>query len=160
MQVLVVGTGYVGLTTSVALAYLGHNVVCLDIDEHKIEILNKGELPIYEPHLAELIVQARSNLSFVTQYDEAKIEHADVIFISVGTPSLPDGSANLAYVKMAAEQIGSRLGNKFTVIVNKSTVPIGSGNWVGALVRDRHFLIHFIPIELLWERKTRARWMY
>jgi UDPglucose 6-dehydrogenase len=138
MQVLVVGTGYVGLTTSVALAYLGHNVVCLDIDEHKIEILNKGELPIYEPHLAELIVQARSNLSFVTQYDEAKIEHADVIFISVGTPSLPDGSANLAYVKMAAEQIGSRLGNKFTVIVNKSTVPIGSGNWVGALVRDAY----------------------
>jgi UDPglucose 6-dehydrogenase len=136
MNVLVVGTGYVGLTTGVTLAYLGNQVTCLDVDPTKIGILRSGKIPIYEPGLPELMALAQKNLSFTMNYDEADIQHCDVIFISVGTPSLPDGSADLQYVKMAAESIGERLDNHFTVIVNKSTVPIGSGNWVSTLLRD------------------------
>lgn len=136
MNVLVVGTGYVGLTTGVALAYLGNQVTCLDVDQSKIDMLNSGKIPIYEPGLPELLALADKNLSFTTNYDDADIQHCDVVFISVGTPSLPDGSADLQYVKKAAESIGERLDNHFTVIVNKSTVPIGSGNWVSSLLKD------------------------
>ena len=138
MKVLVVGTGYVGLTTGVALGYLGHHVVCLDVSEEKIRTLKAGKTPIYEPGLPELIALARGNLKFTTNYDEAEISETDVVFISVGTPSNPDGSADLRYVQQAAEAVGQRLGEHFTVVVNKSTVPIGSGNWVGALVRDAY----------------------
>lgn len=136
MRVLVVGTGYVGLTTGVALAYLGNQVTCLDIAQPKIDMLRAGQVPIYEPGLPELLALSANNLNFTTHYDEADIAHCDVIFISVGTPSLPDGSADLQYVKMAAESIGERLNNHYTVVVNKSTVPIGSGNWVSTLLRE------------------------
>lgn len=136
MKVLVVGTGYVGLTTGVALAYLGNKVTCIDIVQHKIDMLRNGQVPIYEPGLPELLELAKHNLSFTTDYDEAGIGDTDVVFISVGTPSLPDGSADLQYVRMAAEAIGERLGDHYTVVVNKSTVPIGSGNWVSSLITD------------------------
>ncbi len=136
MNVLVVGTGYVGLTTGVALAYLGHTVTCLDVDPRKIDLLQSGQIPIYEPHLAELMALAGKNLTFTLNYDDARIESCDVVFICVGTPSLPDGSADLQYVQTAAQSIGERLTGHFTVVVNKSTVPIGSGNWVSSLLRE------------------------
>ncbi len=136
MNVVIVGTGYVGLTTGVALTYLGHQVTCLDIDPEKIEQLKKGIPPIYEYGLPELLDMSKRRMRFTTSYDDAGIEQADVIFISVGTPPQRDGSPNLVYVQQAAEAIGHRLGEGFTVVVNKSTVPIGSGNWVGSLIRD------------------------
>ena len=135
MRVVVIGTGYVGLTTGVALAYLGHEVVGLDVDEQKIARLRQGELPIFEPHLAELMELSKDRLTFTTRYEEA-VPQADVVFIAVGTPSRPDGSPDLTYVRQAAEEVGRNLGEGFTVVVNKSTVPVGSGNWVESLVRD------------------------
>jgi len=135
MKVGILGTGYVGLTTGAALAYLGHKVHCLDIDETKIEELRKGKSPIYEPYLEELISLSRNNLNFTTRLEETVVG-ADVVFITVGTPSLPDGNPNLTFLRSAADTIGKHLGAGFTVIVNKSTVPIGSGNWVESLVRD------------------------
>jgi UDPglucose 6-dehydrogenase len=138
MNVLVVGTGYVGLTTGVALAYLGHQVTCMDIDETKVALLREGKSPIFEPGLPELLTLAKENLRFTTSYDEVDFTACDVVFIAVGTPSLPDGSCDLSQVQAAAEAIGERLSDHFTVVVNKSTVPIGSGNWVGSLVRDAH----------------------
>ncbi len=138
MKVLIVGTGYVGLTTGVALSYLGHKVTCLDIATEKIEKLKAGIPPIYEPGLEALLELASPNLTYTDSYDEAGIEDVDVVFISVNTPPSADGSPNLNYVRMAAEAIGQRMVSNFTVIVNKSTVPIGSGSWVGALVRDAY----------------------
>ncbi len=93
---------------------------------------------MWEPHLEEVLNLAKDNLTFTTSYDEANIPETDVIFITVGTPSLPDGNADLSYVRHAAESIAERLGDGFTVIVNKSTVPIGSGNWVETIMHE-HF---------------------
>lgn len=135
MRVVIIGMGYVGLTTGVALAYLGHEVVGLDVDEAKIERLKRGEPPIFEPNLAELMELSKDRLSFTTHYEDA-IPQADVVFIAVGTPSLPDGNPDLRYIRSAAEEVGHHLGDGFTIIVNKSTVPVGSGNWVESLVRD------------------------
>jgi UDPglucose 6-dehydrogenase len=138
MKVLVVGTGYVGLTTGVALAWLGHSVTCLDIDETKVAMLREGRCPIYEPGLPELMTLAKENIRFTSSYEDVDFKTCDVVFIAVGTPSLPDGSCDLGQVKAAAEAIGEHLDKHFTVVVNKSTVPIGSGNWVGSLVRDAY----------------------
>lgn len=142
MNVAIIGTGYVGLTTGVCLAYIGHSVTCLDTDARKVEALKRGEIPIYEPHLASLVAEASENLHFTTSYAEA-IPNAQVIFIAVGTPPGPSGSPNLEYLSQAATSIGEHLGGgEFTVVVNKSTVPIGSGNWVGSIIRhsleERH----------------------
>jgi UDPglucose 6-dehydrogenase len=136
MKIAIVGTGYVGLTTGVALAYLGHEVSCLDVDENKIEQLNNGRLPFHEPGLETLLSIAEDNLHFISKYTDARLDKSSVIFIAVGTPPLPDGGPNLSFLRSAAEAIGSNLGEGFTVVVNKSTVPIGSGNWVGAIIRD------------------------
>ena len=135
MKVAIVGTGYVGLTTGVCLAYLGHQVTCLDTDPRKVEALRAGRIPIYEPHLDELLAAASANLTFTVSYEEA-VPQAEVIFIAVGTPSSGDGSPDLRYLRAAAESVGRHMGDHFTVIVNKSTVPIGSGNWVGSLLRQ------------------------
>src|SRR5271154_5751770 len=135
MNVTILGTGYVGLTTGACLAYLGHQVHCVDADPKKIEALERGEMPFFEPHLADLVGDARANLCFTTDYTRA-IPDAQVIFIAVGTPPGPGGAPDLRYLEGAARGIGENLGAHFTVIVNKSTVPIGSGNWVGSLVRD------------------------
>ena len=135
MNVTILGTGYVGLTTGACLAYLGHLVHCVDADPKKIEALGRGEMPFFEPHLADLVADARENLRFTTDYAQA-IPEAQVIFIAVGTPPGPGGAPDLRYLEAAAHGIGENLGAHFTVIVNKSTVPIGSGNWVGSLVRD------------------------
>jgi UDPglucose 6-dehydrogenase len=135
MNVAIIGTGYVGLTTGACLAFLGHDVTCVDVAEDKIAALERGEIPIYEPHLAELIAGARANLRFSTDYAQA-IPHAQVVFIAVGTPSSGTGAPNLRYLEAAARAIGEHLAQPYTVVVNKSTVPIGSGNWVGSLVRE------------------------
>ncbi len=142
MKVLVIGTGYVGLNTGVVLAYLGHHVTCLDLDKEKIGFLKEGKPPIYEPNLDTLLTLAYDHLHFTTDYDDADITNTDVVFIAVGTPSLPNGGANLEYVSQAARSVGARLDGHFTVIVNKSTVPIGSGNWVTTLIRDAYQEAH------------------
>src|SRR5215469_6009246 len=135
MNVTILGTGYVGLTTGVCLAFLGHKVTCADPDERKIAMLEAGQVPFHEPHLADLIAEARCNLKFTLDYAQA-IPGAQVIFIAVGTPPGASGSPDLKYLQAAARGIGEHLSGEFTVVVNKSTVPIGSGNWVGALVRE------------------------
>jgi UDPglucose 6-dehydrogenase len=142
MKVLVIGTGYVGLNTGVVLAYLGHQVTCLDLIPEKIDSLKKGIPPIYEPNLETMLTLAYDHLTFTTDYDQADIPNTDVVFIAVGTPSNKDGSANLEYVAQAARSVGTRLDGHFTVIVNKSTVPIGSGNWVATLIRDAYIESH------------------
>ncbi len=135
MQVAIIGTGYVGLTTGVCLAFIGHSVTCLDTDAAKIRALCSGTIPIYEPHLAELLEESRHNLRFTSSYAEA-IPGADAVFIAVGTPPTPSGAPNLEYLSQAARSIGQHLNSNFTVVVNKSTVPIGSGNWVDSLIRE------------------------
>jgi len=135
MNVCVIGTGYVGLTTGACLAFLGHKVTCIDSDERKVELLRKGGTPIYEPLLTDLLADAKPNLRFDTDY-AVGVPNADVIFIAVGTPPTPNGSPDLKYLCAAATGIGKHFQGEFTVVVNKSTVPIGSGNWVGSLVRD------------------------
>jgi UDPglucose 6-dehydrogenase len=133
MKVAIIGTGYVGLTTGVCLAYVGHEVQCLDNDGAKIEALRSGRTPIYEPFLEELLADASARIRFTTSYAEA-IPGADVVFIAVGTPPSPNGGPDLCYVRAAAQSIGEHLDHEFTVVVNKSTVPIGSGNWVDSLM--------------------------
>jgi UDPglucose 6-dehydrogenase len=135
MKVSIIGTGYVGLTTGVCLGFLGHKVTCIDTDEKKIALLRSGKTPIFEPFLAELMAAAQPNLQFCTEYAGA-VKDADVIFIAVGTPPSPDGSPDLRYLSEAARGIGKHYDGDFLVVVNKSTVPIGSGNWVGSLVRE------------------------
>ncbi len=135
MNVAILGTGYVGLTTGVCLAFLGHKVTCVDPVKEKIDALERGDVPFYEPHLDELIAHSRGNLTFTTDYKDA-IPQAHVVFIAVGTPPGKNGAPDLQYLEAAARGVGQTMGRHFTVVVNKSTVPIGSGNWVGSLVRD------------------------
>src|SRR3984885_4870776 len=135
MKGSIIGTGYVGLTTGVCLGYLGHDVTCIDSDEKKIGMLRAGKTPIFEPFLTEMMAAAARNLQFCTEYAGA-VKDAEVVFIAVGTPPSPDGSPDLRYLSSAARGIGEHYDGDFLVVVNKSTVPIGSGNWVGSLVRE------------------------
>jgi len=138
MRVTVAGTGYVGTVTGACLAYLGHRVTCVDSDEAKIAMLRRSEMPIYEPHLEQLIAQAvhRGGIDFSTDIAPA-VRASDVIFIAVGTPPRPNGEANLTDLESVARAIGAASdGSRFRVVVNKSTVPVGCGNLVEALVRE------------------------
>jgi len=130
LKISVIGAGYVGLVSGACLAKLGYQVICLDTDSEKIQTLNMGIIPIYEPGLKKVVSDARQagRLSFVDDYAVA-LEDSDVIFIAVGTPSDEDGSADLRYVIQAAASIGKYL-KKYTVIVDKSTVPVGTGKLV------------------------------
>ena len=128
MKVAVAGTGYVGLVTGVALAHIGHNVTCVDVDENKIEIMRSGKSPIYEDGLEELMNEDKERLTYTTDYKMA-YKDADVIFIGVGTPERIDGSANLDYVKTVVRQIAETV-EKDVVVVVKSTVPIGTNDKV------------------------------
>src|SRR5262245_37050406 len=143
MKVAIIGTGYVGLTTGVCLAFLEHDVVCVDTEESKVGVLRTGVTPIFEPFLSPMLGDARLHLRFTTSYAEA-IPWAEVVFIAVGTPPSAGGGPDLRYLRAAAEGIGENLGEGFTVVVNKSTVPIGSGNWVDALVRESFEKAHGI----------------
>ncbi len=136
MNITIIGTGYVGLVTGVCLADLGNNVFCLDLDPVKVRTLNEGGIPIYEPGLAELVQSnvAAKRLTFSTDV-EAAVAHGDVQFIAVGTPSDEDGSADLQYVLAAARSIGRTM-NGFKVVVDKSTVPVGTADKVTAAIRD------------------------
>src|SRR5271170_4105528 len=138
MRVTVIGTGYVGTVTGACLAYLGHRVTCVDTDLSKIEKLRRGQSPIYEPGLDERIALAshQGGINFETDLESA-VRESDVIFIAVGTPPLPSGESNLTYLESAARGIGAAMdASRFRVIVNKSTVPVGSGNLVETLVRE------------------------
>jgi UDPglucose 6-dehydrogenase len=135
MKVCVVGTGYVGLTTGVSLAFLGHDVTCVEIDQNKVDMLRAGRCPIYEPGMEDLLSEAAPKLRFTTSFSEG-VPGADVVFVAVQTPSSEDGSPDLRYLRSAAETVAQHLDHPFTVVVNKSTVPIGSGNWVDAILRD------------------------
>jgi UDPglucose 6-dehydrogenase len=136
MRIAVIGTGYVGLVAGTCFAESGNNVVCLDIDEEKIARLRKGEVPIYEPGLQELLVRSVQDgrLSFTTRYEEA-IPRAQVAFIAVGTPPGEDGSADLGHVLSAARSIARHMGG-YLVIVDKSTVPVGTSRRVSEAVRE------------------------
>jgi UDPglucose 6-dehydrogenase len=138
MNVTVIGTGYVGTVTGACLAYLGHRVWCVDTDAAKIEKLQAGQSPIFEPGLEDLmrLCTERGLLEFTTDLTEP-VRQSDVIFVAVGTPPLPSGESNLTYVEAAARSIGAVMDTSiFRVVVNKSTVPVGSGNLVGTLVRE------------------------
>ncbi|MEI2664722.1 UDP-glucose dehydrogenase family protein [Rossellomorea sp. LJF3] len=131
MNITVVGAGYVGLVTGACLAEIGHHVICLDSNGEKVEALKKGESPIYEPGLKELLqtnIQS-GHLSFTTDY-HAACRKPEVIIIAVGTPSRPDGSADLSYLQDVAENIGSHARETGTVVVTKSTVPVGTNRKV------------------------------
>lgn len=134
MKVTIVGSGYVGLVTGACLAELGNAVFCLDLDQKKIDILNSGGVPIYEPGLQEMIARNRSagRIQFSTDI-AAAVEHGEIQFIAVGTPPDEDGSADLQYVIAAARNIGKYM-NSSKVIVDKSTVPVGTAEKVTAAI--------------------------
>ena len=131
----VVGTGYVGLVQGVILAEFGMSVLCMDVDRQKIQKLNAGILPIYEPGLGELMEKnvRRGRLRFTWDMQQT-VQESEVIFIAVGTPPQEDGSADLRYVQEAAQQIGRYL-DGYKVIVDKSTVPVGTGRKVQEIIR-------------------------
>ncbi|MFY2027666.1 UDP-glucose dehydrogenase family protein [Achromobacter xylosoxidans] len=135
MKVTIIGTDYVGLVTGTCLAELGNQILCIDIDPAKIELLNNGGVPIYEPGLKELIDRNREagRLAFSTDIKLAA-EHGDVLFIAVGTPPDEDGSADLQYVLTAARNVGRHM-KAFCVVVDKSTVPVGTGEKVRAAIQ-------------------------
>lgn len=136
MKITIIGTGYVGLVTGACLAELGNDVFCLDLDAGKIAILNGGGIPIHEPGLAEVVARNRASgrLQFSTDV-AASVAHGDIQFIAVGTPPDEDGSADLQYVLAAARNIG-RFMTGFKVIVDKSTVPVGTAEKVAGALRQ------------------------
>lgn len=140
MRVTVIGSGYVGLVTGACLADLGFKVVCMDKDEAKIQSLQDGEVPIFEPGLKELMARNRldGRIRFTSEACEA-IEHGDILFIAVGTPPSEDGSADLGHVLSVAATIGRHL-KSFKLVVNKSTVPVGTADKVRAAIS--HELVH------------------
>jgi UDPglucose 6-dehydrogenase len=137
MRVCVIGTGYVGLVTGACLAHCNHHVICVDNNEEKVKLMKSGQSPIYEPGLSE-IMQSSShsgNLEFTSDLGYG-VDNSDILFIAVGTPPLPSGESDTRYVEAVARGIGSHLKKGYKVIVNKSTVPIGSGDWVRMIVLD------------------------
>lgn len=137
MKICVVGSGYVGLVAGACFADVGNTVVCADIDARKIEMLKRNELPIYEPGLDEIVIrnQADGRLSFTTDV-AAAIRQSKVVFIAVGTPMTEEGAADLKYVQAVAETIGDNL-TDFKVIVDKSTVPVGTADLVTRIIAGR-----------------------
>ena len=134
--IAVIGVGYVGLVTGTCFSDLGNRVIALDIDEKRVENLKKGILPIYEPGLSEVVERnvKAGRLEFTTSYEDA-LKDADFVFICVGTPEGVDGGADLQYVRSAAEKIAATMDHEL-VIVNKSTVPVGTGDWVAQIVKE------------------------
>lgn len=143
MRVCVIGTGYVGLVTGACLAHIGHHVICVDNNEEKVKLMKAGQSPIFEPGLSEILqgcIQAQ-RIEFTTDL-AAGVQHGQILFIAVGTPALPNGESDTRYVEAVARGIGSHLNDEYKVIVNKSTVPIGSGDWVRMLILDGYAESH------------------
>jgi len=147
MKITIYGAGYVGLVTGTCLAEVGNDVLCVDTDPAKVELLKSGGIPIYEPGLAEMVQKNRKEhrLQFTTDINKA-VEHGLFQFIAVGTPPDEDGSADLQYVLAVAESIGTHM-NDFRIVINKSTVPVGTGDKVRAkiasVLKQRNVSIEF-----------------
>lgn len=146
MKLAVAGMGYVGLVAGVCFAHMGHDVTCVDLDEKKIAMLEQGKCPIYERDLEELMQQnyELGRLHYTTNY-QAAYEYADAIFIGVGTPVQPDGSANLTYIAKVARQIAESVKQDCLIVV-KSTVPVGTNDKVEQFIKD--FLVHDVKVEV------------
>jgi UDPglucose 6-dehydrogenase len=136
-NITVIGVGYVGLVTGTCFADLGNRMVCLDIQEERIANLKKGIMPIYEPGLEEMVTRnvKAGRLSFTTSYADG-IKDAEFVFIAVGTPSDVDGEADLQYVRAAAESVAEVMDHPL-IVVNKSTVPVGTGDWVADIIKGK-----------------------
>jgi UDPglucose 6-dehydrogenase len=136
MQILMVGTGYVGLVTGACFAEMGYSVVCLDIDKEKIRLLEQGIIPIYEPGLEEIVKRnvKQRRLSFTTDYAKA-VSEATLCFIAVPTPSREDGSCDIGFVESAAREIAKHM-KGYTIVVNKSTVPVGTAHRVALVIKE------------------------
>src|SRR5215208_5202899 len=136
MNIAVIGAGYVGLVTGACFAEFGANVVCADKDPERVAMLLRGEVPIVEPGLPEIFERnvAAGRLRFTADVGEA-VQHATVVFIAVGTPSAGDGAADLQYIEDAARAIAKHL-ERYTVIVTKSTVPVGTGAWIRRVISE------------------------
>ena len=136
MRIVVVGTGYVGLVVGACLSENGNQVTCVDVDRTKIDDLNAGKIPIYEPGLEELVRRNRAEkrLVFNDQLDKA-VKDSEIIFIAVGTPTGDDGAADLKHVTAVAREIGRAM-NGYKVIVNKSTVPVGTAARVRKIIQE------------------------
>ena len=136
MKIAVIGTGYVGLVTGTCFAHMGNEVICVDIDEKKIENLKKGIIPIYEPGLKEMVLEnyEKKTLFFTTDIKEA-LDRSNICFIAVGTPQGEDGSADLQYVLAVAKDIGKNI-TKHTFVIDKSTVPVGTADKVKKTIQD------------------------
>ncbi|MCW5875165.1 MAG: UDP-glucose/GDP-mannose dehydrogenase family protein [Anaerolineales bacterium] len=135
-KISVIGVGYVGLVTAACFSDLGNQVIALDVNEERVAGLKRGEMPIYEPGLEELVKRnvAAGRLSFTTTYKDA-LKDSEFVFICVGTPSGEDGEADLKYVEAAARSIAQNMVAPL-IVINKSTVPVGTGDWVAEIVRD------------------------
>ncbi len=136
MKISIIGTGYVGLVSGACFAQMGNSVTCVDIDEQKIEALKRGVVPIYEPGLEAMVLQnyEQGTLRFTTNVQQA-VESSDLVFIAVGTPMGEDGSADLQYVLAVARSIGQYM-KEYTVVVDKSTVPVGTADKVRAVIQE------------------------
>lgn len=146
MKIAVAGTGYVGLVAGVCFAEKGYDVTCVDVDEKKVEVMRQGISPIYEEGLEELMKKnnAEGRLHYTTDYKEA-YKDADAIFIGVGTPEMPDGSANLSFIAAVSRQIAETI-EKDCLVVVKSTVPVGTNDKVEQFIKD--FLVHDVKVEV------------
>jgi UDPglucose 6-dehydrogenase len=136
MRIAVVGTGYVGLVTGVCLSEIGHEVICIDIDEAKIETLQNGISPIYEPGLEPMLIHniVNGRLSFTTDFRQG-LHNVQAIYIAVGTPQRKDGSANLDQVDMVARSIAEHI-REYVVVVLKSTVPVGTNRRIKQIIEE------------------------
>ncbi|AXI28012.1 UDP-glucose 6-dehydrogenase [Priestia megaterium] len=145
-RIAVAGTGYVGLVAGVCFAEMGHRVTCVDIDQSKVELMKSGISPIYEESLQDLMIKnyESGNLKYTTDYQSA-YKDADAIFIGVGTPEQPDGSANLSYIATVARQIAESV-EKDCLVVVKSTVPVGTNDKVEQFIQD--FLVNDVRVEV------------
>ena len=147
MHVTIFGTGYVGLVTGTCFAEVGNDVLCVDVNQDRIDRLNAGEVPIFEPGLSEMVGRNRraDRLHFTTSGAEG-VAFAEVIFIAVGTPPLPDGSSDLRYVDSVATTIGEHI-DRPVVVVNKSTVPVGTADRVKGII-DRELAKRGVQVEV------------
>ena len=135
MKITIIGSGYVGLTTGACFAEVGHHVLCVDNDPKKVETLLAGQIPIFEPGLEEIVKKnvAARRLRFTTSTEEG-VDHGEVLFIAVPTPPQPDGSVDLSFIEKVAREISQYL-DSYRVIVDKSTVPVKTGERVAQTIR-------------------------